>query len=167
MKHSINHPVYGVISYEENIWTGKKSIRIGDTALKKGSNKQTFLWENNGEMQTVTIHGSFLSGVSLNIGEDPIELLSKTTWYEYLLAAIPLLLDIVWGNSVALCSIVPLIGGAIGGAIGGVAMVTAIAQMRGRSFGGKLLTALIATVATFAVCAVLGYLLVFAYLAAT
>lgn len=167
MKHSINHPVYGMISYEESVWTGKRSIQIGDTKLQKGPAKLTYLWNNGSETQLVIIKGNLFTGVTLTIGQDSVEVLKKTTWYEYTLSVLPLILILIWGNSVALCRIVPVVGGAIGGVIGGVAMVISVMQMRKRKLPGKILTALICTAAAFAVCALLGYLLVFALISAT
>lgn len=166
MKHSINHPVYGVISYEESVWTGKRSIQIGDTKLQKGPAKLTFLWDNGSETQTVIIKGNLFTGITLTIGQDRVELLRNPTWYEYTLSVLPLILILIWGNNVALCSIIPVIGGAIGGAIGGVAMVISLLQMRNRKLPGKLLVALLCTAAAFAICAILGYLLLFVLISA-
>lgn len=165
MKTSISHPTYGTISYEENIWTGKKIITIGNQMLEKGRNKKTFLWKTGSVDQEVLLKGSFLSGVSLTIDQQTVTLVEKPTALEYLLSALPLLLMLVWGNSVALCSIVPVIGGAIGGAMGGVAYVISLQKMRSRSISGKILTALVTTLLTFITGAVLGYIVVFAILA--
>lgn len=158
MKTSIIHPTYGTISYEENIWTGKKIITIGDQVLKKGRNKRTFLWETGLVSQEVLLKGSFISGVTLTIDQQTVTLAEKPTALEYLLSALPLFLMVVWGNSVTLCSIVPVIGGAIGG----VAYVISLQKMHSKSISGKILTALLTTLLTFIAGAVLGYIVVFA-----
>ena len=44
-------------------------------------------------------------------------------WYEYILALIIPIFVLTWGNSVYLCSIFPIVGGAIGGAISALAMI--------------------------------------------
>lgn len=76
------------------------------------------------------------------------------------MAVLPFVLNIIWGNSAQLCSIVPVVGGAIGGALNGVALVLIMSQLREKSIVGKLLTALVGTVIAFAVCAVLALLMI-------
>lgn len=159
MKNSVVHPVYGTITYEENIWTGKKTVYIGNVLLRKGK-KNTYHWSTEGNEEQVTLRGGAFSGVSLNIRGEEIWILSKPAWYDYVLSVLPFMLVLTWGNSTALCSIIPVVGGAIGGAIGGLGMVISMANIRGKSIGGKLLTALLATAVTFAICAALGYLVV-------
>ena len=69
-------------------------------------------------------------------------------------------LIIVWGNNVALCSIVPIVGGAIGGAISGVMGVLNLYAMRSvKNVGIKLAIFAGMLVATFGICYVLALLL--------
>ena len=42
MTQTIMHPVYGAISYDESIWTGKRTLAINGKLLKKG--KKNFWW---------------------------------------------------------------------------------------------------------------------------
>lgn len=125
MREVIQHPVYGEIIYDESIWTGKKTLTVNGVNATKISKKEFALNEKR-----FTLKGSYISGVSLCVDDEAIELSPKTTWYEIALAIIPFLFLIIWGNSVALCAIFPVIGGAIGGALGGVAIVVSLFFMK-------------------------------------
>lgn len=164
MKKRIVHPAYGEIIYEESIWSGKKSLWINGTALKKVNKTTYVLGEGDGALQ-VAVGGSVMTGVALSIRGEDIWIVSKPTALDWILAAIPFMLMIVWGNNAQLCSIIPVVGGAIGGALGGFGMVYTMIALRERSTAAKLLTALLATLATFAVGALLGFAIVLAYLA--
>lgn len=158
MKKSVTHPIYGIITYEENIWSGKKTVSVNGNVLQK-TGKNTFLFMNGETGVAVTLRGSVLTGVTLQIQNEQISVIAKPAWYEWILAVLPLALNLIWGNSVALCSIIPVVGGAVGGALGGAAMVICMGMMREKTVGGKLLTALVTVLATFAAGAVLGYLI--------
>lgn len=158
MKYSVNHPAYGAITYEENIWTGAKTITVGGTLLVKRDKKAFFLPKGESGI-LVTVSGSEMLGVTLHIGSEQISVCPKPAWYDWILAMIPLMLNLVWGNSLELCRIVPVVGGAIGGAINGAAIAVLISMMRGKRLGGKLLTALLGTVVCFGACAVLARLI--------
>lgn len=161
MRNTITHPVYGRIDYEETLWTGKRSLSFNGIALqKKAKNEYGFAGDSAGTQ--VTVLGSAFMGVSLWIGDEEIQIIPKPTWYDWILSFLPFALMIVWGNNVYLCSIVPVVGGAIGGALGGAAAVITMSLLRGKSTGRKLLTVLLATLATFAVGATLGFAIVVA-----
>ena len=69
----------------------------------------------------------------------------------------------IWGNSVALCSIVPVIGGAIGGGISGIMLATNLIIIKKQSsILKKILITLGMMAATFVICMLAG----FAYLGA-
>ena len=53
----------------------------------------------------------------MEIGQDTIVIRESAKWYEYALSAFIFIFILVWGNVVALCELLPLVGGAIGGAI--------------------------------------------------
>ena len=115
MKESIQHPVYGQIVYEESFWTGKKSITVnGVNAPVVTKNKFMIDGKN------ATVKGNYLTGVTLNIESETIALTPKAKWYETVLAVIPIVFMLTWGNSVELCAIFPVVGGAIGGGLGAV-----------------------------------------------
>ena len=164
MKNTIQHPVYGQILYEESIWTGKKVITVNGTALQKVS-KDTYVLTIAGESVYAVLKGSLLSGACLTIRDEAIWLVAKPAWYDWLLSVLPFVVMIIWGNSPQLCSIIPVVGGAIGGAIGGVGFVTTMVLVRDRTGFKKILAGLLSLVVTFAVGAALGYGIVFAFLA--
>ena len=130
MKITTNHHTYGTIVYNESFWTGKREISFGDCHLTK-QDKRVYTYENDGQKTDVTVKGSFLSGVSLLIGEEKIKLSPGPKWYEILCSLTISVLFLVWGNSYYLCSIIPVIGGAVGGAIGGCMAVVNYAIMKG------------------------------------
>lgn len=166
MKKTITHPTFGEITYEESLWTGKKTIAIGGTVLPKES-KNRYLMGYGENAIPVAVQGSVLTGVSINIQGQWIEIFSKPAWYDWALSILPFVLILVWGNSVQLCSIIPVIGGAIGGALGGGAMVLTMLHIREKGMGRKLLIALLTTLVTFVIGAVLGYVFLVALLAGT
>lgn len=148
MKESVNHPVYGQIVYEEGVWSGKKIITVGGRELKK-INKNTFVFSEGENPVMASLKGSWLVGATLRVGGEEIRLVSKPAWYEWILAFLPFVLVTVWGNSVPLCSIIPVAGGALGGALGGASCVACMCFFRGKSVGCKLLTTLLVMLATF------------------
>lgn len=129
MQVTINHNFFGTITYTESFWTGKKEIMIGQIPLVKQS-KNTFLLPGGDPNAIVTVKGNFLTGVSLVWGNETIPMTPAAKWYEWVLALLPLIFICVWGNSVPLCMIFPIVGGALGGAIGGVAFVCGLLFMK-------------------------------------
>ena len=164
MKNTVQHPAYGQIHYEESIWTGKKVIKVNDTVLQQVS-KDTYVLTIGGESVYAVLKGSMLTGACLTVRDEAIWLVAKPMWYDWLLSVLPFVVMIIWGNSPQLCSIIPVVGGAIGGAIGGVGVVTTMVLVRDRAGFRKILAALLALAGTFAVGAALGYAIVFAFLA--
>ena len=125
MREVFNHPTYGEIVYDENIWTGAKTLTIGGAPAFKTS-KKSFVF--NGEQILLT--GNILTGVKLKIGDETIKIVKAPSWYETVLIILPFVFIMVWGSSPALCSIFPIIGGAIGGLIGAVAAVVSLVLMK-------------------------------------
>ena len=164
MTQTIMHSVYGAISYEENIWTGKKSLAVNGKYLKKGR-KNVFTLEDGENTLYVTLNGNALTGVTVTIGGQKIVVLSKLTSLEYILSILPFALVMIWGNVPALCSIIPVVGGAIGGGLSALASVICVSKMRDCTMGKKVLTSLLATLAAFLVCAAIGYILVLGMIA--
>ncbi len=162
MQKVIQHEKYGCIVYQENFWTGKPTVTINNTALKK-INKRTFEYENEGTVTTVALKGSMLNGVQLQIGDDLITVQEKAKWYEYALSVLILVFDLVWGNVPALCAIFPLVGGAIGGFICGLFAVLNLFFMRKAE---KIWQKLLIFLGFFAVSILCCYLIALAILAA-
>ena len=158
MEKTVMHPVYGKITYDENIWSGKKTLSINGVTLSK-INKNIFSWTNGMANLSVVLKGNAMTGASIVIGGETIELYSKPSVLDWILSMLPFVLVMVWGNSRALCEIVPVAGGAIGGAVSGMAIVLCMTGLREKKLGGKLLVALLALAATFAVCAAIDYVI--------
>ena len=125
MTEFINHPTYGDIVYTENFWVGKKTLTVNGLAAQPTSKKSFLI---NG--QQATVKGSWFTGATLCIGSETIELARKPKWYEVVLAILPLIFLLTWGNSSHLCAIFPVVGGAIGGALGGIAGCTSMLFMK-------------------------------------
>ena len=125
MQVSIQHPVYGEILYSESAWTGKKSLTFNGIEAKRIVKNR---YDIGGEH--VIIKGNYIFGVTLRVDSVDIQLTPKVKFYEILLAFIPLLFILTWGNSPALCAIFPVIGGALGGALGGIGAVASLLLMK-------------------------------------
>ncbi|PWM71586.1 MAG: hypothetical protein DBX59_08440 [Bacillota bacterium] len=126
MKSEVADKTYGNIAYEENFWTGKKTVAIDGVPLQKVSRKEFVTADG----KTCVVKGSFFSGVALFFGVDRVQVLPPIKWYETALALLPFIFIMVWGNSVALCNIFPVVGGALGGGISGVCVALNMLFMR-------------------------------------
>ncbi len=127
MKLTVQHQVYGQIVLDENAW-GKRTLTVNGVTAVPVSKKQFVI-----DGKPATISGNFLSGLILNIGGESIRLSQKSAWYEILLAFIPFVFLVVWGNSATLCSIFPVVGGALGGGLGGLGFVCSLYLMKKQS----------------------------------
>lgn len=121
MRVFVKDPVYGKIIYDENFWTGNKVITINGVQADKISKKEYTIYGKN-----FIIKGNYITGISLYIDGKNITISRKTAWYEMLLAMLPFLFLMSWGNSSELCKIFPVVGGALGGALGGIAIVISL-----------------------------------------
>lgn len=116
MKYTIQHENLGEMTYEESLWTGKKRLSVNGQELKKIA-RNTF---QTSDGQSIKLKGSFLFGTKAITETETIVLVPPCKWYEYALSLLPFILVLTWGNSKALCRLVPIVGGAIGGLIGGL-----------------------------------------------
>ena len=158
MIKTIVHPVWGKVTYEESIWSGAKYLYINGQPLMK-LDRNTFL-VNKEEKIYAYVKGSYLSGVTVVIKGEAMEIIPKAKWYEWISCVLIFVLNLVWGNSRALCSIVPIVGGAVGGAISGLAMVLYMYFVRKtRKWWKKLLIWLGVMAGTFLVCFVVASLI--------
>lgn len=156
MKVVVQHPTYGEIVYEEGSWSGKKSLTVNGVEAQPVSKKSFII---NGKK--ADIKGNSLMGAILYIDDEAIELQPKPTWYEFVLAVLPFAFLMVWGNSAVLCSIFPVVGGAIGGGLGGAALVVSLLYMKkAKSPMMKVLIALGTLVATLLIAFVLALLII-------
>lgn len=159
MKVTVNHPVHGEIVFEENFWTGKKKLSVNGKKLQKVG-KKTFAGEGD---KTFFLEGNFLTGNRLQAGNEEIVLTPALKWYEVVLSVLPFLLILIWGNSVALCNIVPVVGGAIGGGMGAIFGMTNVMLIKSvKNVFLKILISLGITALTF----LAGYLVALAVLSA-
>lgn len=159
MKVTVNVPEYGQIDFQESAWTGRKTLlQNGKECAKLGKNK--FVLENG---ETAEVTGNFLRGAALYIHGKQHQLTPAAKWYEYVLAVLPLLFNLIWGNVVALFEIFPVVGGAIGGAIGGVGFVLSLLLMRKTNqWWAKILIGLV----IFAACVMISYGIALLFLSA-
>lgn len=159
-----HHIGYGQIEYEENFWTGKKDLTINGIKLQK-KNKNTFVLNSDEGTKLCHVKGSFLTGTKLMIDQDVIELTAAAKWYEIACSVSIFVLILIWGNSVTLCSIIPIIGDAIGGAISGaMACVNLLLMKKVKNVGIKLLIWLGILAATFGVCFIVAEFLLMIFL---
>lgn len=159
MKFTIQHERLGELTCEENFWTGKKNLYINGQKLDNPA-KNVF---QTPEGETITLKSNFFRGTTANIGSESIVLVAPCKWYEYILSLLPFLLIMVWGNSVALCEIIPVVGGAIGGLISGLCVgINLVACRKVKNIFLKILIILLVTGLCFLVC----YLVALAMLAA-
>ena len=159
MTSAVKHPLYGDITYNENFWSGKKTISINGVSLVK-QKKNNYLYEKGFEKIQVTLKGNFFVGVKLEINGEAIELIKAPEWYEFVCSIFIAVFVITWGNSAYLCSIVPVVGGAIGGAVAGVMAVSNVIIMKSiKSILAKIFAWLGMLIASLFVCFVLAMLI--------
>ena len=100
-------------------------------------------------------------GLKLQIDNDIIEVSPKPKWYEIVLAVLPLTFLLTWGNSSALCSIFPVVGGAIGGALGAIGSMTSLLFIKkSKSLLPKLLIGIGAFVVTVLIAFTLALMMI-------
>lgn len=116
MKVAVSDARYGEIEYEESFWIGKKSIAINGTPLEKLA-KNRYRYNGEDGPQDIVVQGSYLMGVKLLMPGRSIRLTAAITWYETALSVLIFMLILIWGNTAALCGIVPVVGGMLGGVI--------------------------------------------------
>ncbi len=152
MTSAVNHASYGQIVYNENIWTGKKDIVINGVKLVQ-TKKNTFVYQNGETKTDVVIQGNFMSGAKLVIGEETIVVGKAPTWYEVACSIAIFAVILVWGNSAYLCSIFPVIGGAIGGGVSGLMAVLNLQAMKSaKTIAAKLGIWIGMLIATIVIC---------------
>ena len=152
MKASVNHAKYGLIEYEEGLWTGKKTLAINGVNLTK-KKKNTFIMSGSEGELVCTISGNVFTGICVNIAGDIILLITPLKWYEIALTVIIPVFILTWGNSTTLCAIFPIIGGGIGGALGGLGACINLSLMKKiNSLPLKILAWLGTFAATVIVC---------------
>ena len=154
------HPTLGTVEYYENVWTGKKSVTIGGIPLV-ASGKKTFVYKNGDVCETAELKGNCLSGAKMSIKGETFVIVPAPKWYEVVCSVMIFMLVAIWGNNAKLCSVVPIVGGAIGGAISGMMLALNLIFMKSqKKVGIKLLIWLGMMAATFLLCFVLALLII-------
>lgn len=139
MQTEVKNEKYGTILYKESFWTGKREVSVnGEQLVKTGRNE--FSYKQGDEQVSVKVKGNSMIGVSLSFNDDKIKVGESIKWYEIVIAVFGFALLLAWGSSITLCSIVPIVGGAIGGAVNGICMcVNLILMKNARKLKFKLL----------------------------
>ena len=120
----------GTITYEESAMSGNKTLTVnGYNCPKVGKKDYTYV-NQNGAVVQVKIKGSFMSGVKLTDATGTYTIVDKPKWYELFIVILGIMFPIIWGNSVELCKILPILGGAVGGGLGGLFGVLALFAMK-------------------------------------
>lgn len=157
MKQVVQNEKLGEIVYEESFWTGKKTVSVNGSQLEKIS-KNTFKTPDG---ETVELKGNFFQGATLNVESESVRVTPPIKWYEIVLSVLPFILIMIWGNSVALCKIIPVVGGAIGGLVSGLMCVlNCFVIKRINKIYLKILISLAVLIATFGICCGIGYAIV-------
>ena len=151
MQAAVEHSVYGVILYEENIWIGTKKLFVNGQALEKQS-KNTFVLVKDKQPVYFTIKGSYLSGIKLIVDDRTFQIVSGPKWYEVLIVVAMVFLYFLWANIPTLCMYLPVIGGAVGAAVcGGVSEFSLYLMRLQKNAGMKVLIGLSMGILTIAI----------------
>lgn len=145
MQNTISHPTYGIITYDESFWTGKKTILFDGIPLQKVSKNTYLLPANPADPEsnpvTFTVKGNMVGGVTITNGTETITLSQKATATDYILGILPAVLFFLF-----------ILQGAIGGAIAGMMSVGGILLMKTRpNMKQKLLISLGASAVIIAI----------------
>ncbi len=150
----------GQVKYTESFWTGKKTLFINGIEAKKLTSK-SFEYIDADKKYYIELKGSFFFGLKMIFNNNTYVLENAFKWYEYLIALISFVFVLIWGNSVALCKIIPIVGGAVGG---GVSMLGSILSLLAMKTQKKpilrIVVGLLTCLASIAVCALIGFIIV-------
>lgn len=115
--------------------------------------KTAFLYESGASTYDINITGNFVKGSTLTINGDSYKISENLKWYEYVLAILPFVFILIWGNVPALVQILPVIGGAIGGVVSALmGLLSAVVMKETKSIALKILYGIAFFLATVAIC---------------
>ena len=160
MRNEVTHNKLGNIVYEENFFNGKKSLIVNGNVLHQRS--ETVFVEVDEEKEIeYQVTGNFAAGVVVKAKGVSVQVVPKTPGYEYLIYFFPLILVLIWSSIKELCDVVPLVGGLIGGAISGAISFAALVLAKcKKNMLTKIGISLAATAIAFAICALIGFLII-------
>ncbi len=145
--------------FNTNLWVKSFTKKVFGQARKNSSSEERNLQKSpkktfqTNDGQILTLKGSYLSGVTLESNDIQVKLTPSVKWYEIVLSILPFIPIMVWGNSVTLCTIIPVVGGAIGGAINGVAAILNLFVIKGvNKVWLKILITVGVLILTFLIC---------------
>ena len=153
MKSVVQHEKYGNIIYEENFWTGKKTITIDGKQLTKVSRTKFMYPTADGTYTHVKLKGNYLMGAKLDFNGEVVQVVEAPKWYELVMYILTFMLILTWGSSPELCAIVPVLGGALGGLISAAIIMAGLTiSRRVKNSLVKFLISLGVLVVTFVAC---------------
>ena len=119
MKATVIDPRYGEIVYDENAWTGKKTLTVnGSVAVAKSKTLFAASLPDGGTC-TIEVKGSYIAGVVLKVDGESHVAIAPAKWYEWLGTIVIIVIGMMAGNVPAIAATIYAVGGAIGGAISG------------------------------------------------
>jgi len=93
--------------YEENFWSGKRTIKYNNVLLKK-IKRNVYEYTNGETTHEFTLKGNLIYGLTINMFNTNVQIKEKPKWYEIILSILVF----------APCALFGAIGGGIGGAFG-------------------------------------------------
>ncbi len=121
------------LSFEENFWTGKRTIIYDGTPLKK-TGRATFEYKKEEITEQFVVNGNQAIGTSISMFGEKIELVRKPYWYEAVLSILSFvasLIIVVVGASLGMLGFgLSTLFGALCGAFGGAFAFTSITLSR-------------------------------------
>lgn len=152
MQTTIQHDSLGTISYDENIWTGKRKLRLNGKELIK-INRKTYQYSDEEQSFNAELRGNTVLGVTLTAKGERIEILPPPAWYVWAFSLFMFLFILVWGNVPALVQIFPVVGGGIGGLVAGLfAILNVFFSRSAKNTAIRLLICVACTAATILIC---------------
>ncbi len=153
MKTVVQNEKYGEFVVDENVWTGKIKVFLNGKELAK-VDRTRYLIE---EKKYIDFTGNSIKGLYMTVDNQTTQVTAPAKWYEIALSVLIFVVILIWGNSLTLCSIVPVVGGAIGGGLSAMLAVVNLFVMRGiKNVALKLLAFVGIFAVTFGLCAAIG-----------
>lgn len=153
MKTVVQNEKYGKFVVDENVWTGKIKVFLNGKELAK-VDRTRYLIE---EKKYIDFTGNSIKGLYMTVDNQTTQVTAPAKWYEIALSVLIFVVILIWGNSLTLCSIVPVVGGAIGGGLSAMLAVVNLFVMRGiKNVALKLLAFVGIFAVTFGLCAAIG-----------
>ena len=112
MKTVVQNDKYGKIVFKESFF-GKETLIINNEPLVQISDNH-FRYAHKKNAPDVVVKGNILTGVTLRINSDVVQLVPKPSWYVTLISTIATVLLVVVGDFSLTGAIFPIEGGFLG-----------------------------------------------------